>query len=966
MISTEYNPVTFAGDDSTTVFTFPHPLFERDDLVVSLITGGIETVKTLDTDYTVILNLSKKTDIFETATVTFTVAPSSSDTVKFKRETSLITQPNEGTFLGSNEGQHDRLLAQIADVDAKISSSTTGTGMVGVESIADLPSVTSEPDRIWVDSYYKLTDNKGNAGGGMLFKDQDGDPADADGAHLFAIGDILYRRGDHRHIAATELGLYDSSTVDQSVKLQDLFDIGIEENYRIELDVDVNCDGAEIYANTAVSGLDRWDGINFQGFTIMGATRRYTQILRTMFSIGSANTAYDPGSGTKNYMRTSASNNLHMQWIHLEGALNLYNIEGSLSLDHTNVFASREMFTAEGGCQTYAQLKQAHIDRWPAGAGREIDGGFQNTHIVEMLYCNHPRIDTCNIRNGNFYPVNLDIGSFPDKANYILKGMSAAQCGNLLMTGGGVARNYGGLEFVRHPVYSGSGAKSLHILGTHFEANRRSALVLERITEADIKAHMRGSPASNPFAWDTDYPLIQIDTGTAKEINIHSHMVGVASDVGTAIKSVRCNGLTIGGEIRRFKTIADLSSNTSNVSWQRITYSEIGQGTEFVVHSSSTPWQLDKSLPANVTSININKKVVTLHDDFLGTALDANWTLSKGSDGDAADFAIVAGGTNGEIAATTGSTTNSMAGSGVQIVTEKNYLASQGNLTMETRVKLSSAAGQVRFVGFVDANNVLAMPFTYSGTTLTPNTTDFDNAVGFLYDTDGSLGSSETHKLVGMKADAESFVDSDTTTDSGYHTYRIDISTAGKAGFFIDGTFVGDIGNKITDPYFDSDPSDWTFGTGWARVDPDEEDDEEGRGAYAQHTAGNTAAISIPITVDPSVEYTVEYTVSACTAGTLKPRFTGGTAVEGTNINGSDGGDTYTENLVVHSGGNTTLEFSPNTNWDGRLDSVTLTWTGLVNAVDAAAALTPYIGVYRHSATAKTITADYITVEQKR
>lgn len=120
MISTVYAPVSYTGDGSTTVYDFPYPLFEESDLIVTV--NG--TVQTLNTDYTIVRNVSKKTDIFENATITFTTAPSLSALIFLVRRTALITQPKEGVYLPSNEGQHDRLLAQIQDLSANVLSSS--------------------------------------------------------------------------------------------------------------------------------------------------------------------------------------------------------------------------------------------------------------------------------------------------------------------------------------------------------------------------------------------------------------------------------------------------------------------------------------------------------------------------------------------------------------------------------------------------------------------------------------------------------------------------------------------------------------------------------------------------------------------------------------------------------------------------------------------------------------------------
>jgi len=134
---------------------------------------------------------------------------------------------------------------------------------------------------------------------------------------------------------------------------------------------------------------------------------------------------------------------------------------------------------------------------------------------------------------------------------------------------------------------------------------------------------------------------------------------------------------------------------------------------------------------------------------------------------------------------------------------------------------------------------------------------------------------------------------------------------------------------------FDAD-SDWTKGTGWTI----------GSGV-ATKTAGAAASLSQAITLTAGSVYLITWTLTR-TAGTLLPRFTGGTTVFGTALSASG---TYSENLVAVTG-NTTLEFYGDASFAGTVDDVSVVLLTGVVAVEATTALkptlrkTPTTGIY--------------------
>lgn len=177
----------------------------------------------------------------------------------------------------------------------------------------------------------------------------------------------------------------------------------------------------------------------------------------------------------------------------------------------------------------------------------------------------------------------------------------------------------------------------------------------------------------------------------------------------------------------------------------------------------------------------------TQFDDFIGKTITGAWDVQKGSDGSAANFAISAG-NSGMVRATTGADAGgTMALNGVQLSSALNWKAANGNLVFEAKVKISAITNISIFVGLTDQVAALEAAATLTGTTFTTNATD---AIGFLFDTNATT---DTIRLVGVANDVDA-----TPQDTGlayvaatYRTFRIEVTTAGVATFFIDGLQIG-------------------------------------------------------------------------------------------------------------------------------------------------------------------------------
>lgn len=175
-------------------------------------------------------------------------------------------------------------------------------------------------------------------------------------------------------------------------------------------------------------------------------------------------------------------------------------------------------------------------------------------------------------------------------------------------------------------------------------------------------------------------------------------------------------------------------------------------------------------------------------DDFLGTTISTRWGVNKGSDGGAANFAVNVA-ADGTIRATTGAGAGATyAVNGVQVNGALNWKAANGNLVFEASVKVSAITTMALFVGLTDQTSALEMPATLGASdTLTTNFTD---GCGFLFDT----GADTDHIfLVGVANDVDATkqslaIDPSTTA---FVRYRIELTTAGVASFYVNGTQVG-------------------------------------------------------------------------------------------------------------------------------------------------------------------------------
>lgn len=130
----------------------------------------------------------------------------------------------------------------------------------------------------------------------------------------------------------------------------------------------------------------------------------------------------------------------------------------------------------------------------------------------------------------------------------------------------------------------------------------------------------------------------------------------------------------------------------------------------------------------------------------------------------------------------------------------------------------------------------------------------------------------------------------------------------------------------VTNNTFAAD-TDWTKGTGWSI----------GSGV-ATKTAGSAAVLSQAVTLTAGHTYRLVYTITR-SAGSITPRFTGGSTVTGTARSAAG---TFVEVLTAVSG-NTTLEFSADASFAGTVDNVYLKRTSGNDAWQLTSASRPVL-----------------------
>jgi hypothetical protein len=196
---------------------------------------------------------------------------------------------------------------------------------------------------------------------------------------------------------------------------------------------------------------------------------------------------------------------------------------------------------------------------------------------------------------------------------------------------------------------------------------------------------------------------------------------------------------------------------------------------------------------------------VSYFDDFLGDVIADQWNLVEGTDGATSDAAIVStanAGIGGVLRITTGDAGTGLAADLIQINQALQWQASNGDLVFQARLKLSAITTCSVFLGFTDTVSLEAPVIGAGVASITTTATD---AVGFLFDT---TLTNKTWHLVGVAADVDATFQNSTIAPvaAQYQTFRVEVSAAGLATFFINGVPVGTAMSGAVTPGTDLTP----------------------------------------------------------------------------------------------------------------------------------------------------------------
>lgn len=178
---------------------------------------------------------------------------------------------------------------------------------------------------------------------------------------------------------------------------------------------------------------------------------------------------------------------------------------------------------------------------------------------------------------------------------------------------------------------------------------------------------------------------------------------------------------------------------------------------------------------------------IAFFDDFVGDVIADQWNYVEGT-GNPADAAVLVGGIGGVLRVTTGAAGTGLAADLSQMTQALQWQASNGDLILQTRLKLSAITTCYAFIGFTDLVTLEAPVISASSAnTITTNATD---AVGFMFDTNMTA---DTWWLVGVATDVDATHQNTTFAPVAdkYATFRVVLSAAGVATFSYNGVQVG-------------------------------------------------------------------------------------------------------------------------------------------------------------------------------
>ena len=209
------------------------------------------------------------------------------------------------------------------------------------------------------------------------------------------------------------------------------------------------------------------------------------------------------------------------------------------------------------------------------------------------------------------------------------------------------------------------------------------------------------------------------------------------------------------------------------------------------------------SIPDGIIGVSRASLIASHFDDFMGDVLADEWAGFKGTDATAA-LPVIAATLGGAARLVTGADAGgTMALNGSRLESIRDFVPSKVGLAFEARVAVSAITDLCVFIGLTNQAGLLSMPFTWAGAVLTSNPAD---AVGFSYDSTATVTNWQAVGVAtNVDATAQDLGVAPTANINTYATFRIEVSSAGTATFFINGVkrgvaMTGAVGVVVLEP----------------------------------------------------------------------------------------------------------------------------------------------------------------------
>jgi hypothetical protein len=188
---------------------------------------------------------------------------------------------------------------------------------------------------------------------------------------------------------------------------------------------------------------------------------------------------------------------------------------------------------------------------------------------------------------------------------------------------------------------------------------------------------------------------------------------------------------------------------------------------------------------------------VEMFDDFLAAGIDGRWSSTAGAGTGNAAATTVASGLCGLITVKSASDDGTHAQNGSTLTLDQlNYLASQGGLVIEARMKISDVSEAAVFFGFTDTiSTTVELPIFMNAADIDSDATD---ACGLIYDVDATT---DVWYAGGVKNNTDTApvaTNSVAPADDTFFIARVEVDTSGNVTGYINGVLIGTAANAVT------------------------------------------------------------------------------------------------------------------------------------------------------------------------